>query len=1353
MKHLKGILGVVIGIGLAYAGVAFAVSISVPSAPVGTQGNTLVSTSTGAYVVASTTELHADTFPGSDMGAKINAAYAALPATGGRIIVPYGSYSFSTPIVFGTNRKIVYLYCTSGGGASNNAVGGTTLTYTPSTGNAITVNTNNYIVGGSGIENCNIQGTNGTTARSTVGVSEGGGNGAFSFALIGVNVSGFGTGVQWNSNTSFNMIDRSSIHFNGRNVDEPDTSGANCENMRISNSVIADSNNQAGGVTDLFGLAVQESGNCQMNIVNTSFDDNQIYVNQFGGTANVWTLTNVHFENPNQHTYNYIDTLANVPATEVNLIGGDMMNDVVAGMPSYISMGGDLHMDGTTIDGNNNVTTPVTRIASLDNSSNNATISWVGLKNNGKGATYVYNNVPFSPYGYGTGLGDTSFYIGSSSPLRSGFVGIGTSSDIYGGWAKLAVQLNSANDAYSNAFAIGSSTGTATTTLFSISNTGSIFTQLANGCISAASGILTSSGSSCGSGGSSFGKSWEIIAGLFGANVLSPTTTIPIYVPGTGTSTIANTAGVLDASAFAGADMGAKINTAYAAAVPGTTITVPTGTYSVATTINFGTAGKGITLNCAIGTQLNYTGSGDLIDVNVGQTNGANSSINNCHLYGSGTTTASVALRLGGSNGARNFTLNNSQIENFGSTTSSGAITTGANTYIINFNNDFIHHNGKNYYDGSASNAGENIYFTGGTLADCKPIADNCVDFPTASTASVSFTNVSIVDAQVHIGSIVRAVNCTNGHMENPAADNIPKYTFIKIDSSSFTNVTVNGTAFLNGANTQRPTQFISNGAFLTVVAATTEDYGGGAKGVTNFITNTGNGWTKVSSINKQDSAYTNLWASTGGTGTLDYSQEDNGELGIGHNIYLTSTAGESGLFFNAVNTSLPGIKKDASNNVEFVANNAINAQDQTYFAPTGFWGIGSSTPSAKLTIQSNAVGSNAQYMFLIASSSITGTASSTLFSVSNIGSTTLASTFGTCSGTNALTTNSSGTIVCGAITGSGGGSVGNWFTPSTFGTSAVNATSTLIKFNTGIASVASSTIGDGTQIGGLTISGGATTTGVAYFGGGMKIATLLNCNPSNSNQALTTDANGLLSCNTVNNTGAFPFTPSALGNSTSTLIIDTAGMLSTASTTIGNGTIAGGLTVSGGATTTATSTLGGVFIPTDVLQIGTKKQQTLSQFAIDQTNLTGGTTTIYWSNDNGATGTGGSGGDSVSLFASLSGTFGNTNVGGSLSFSRTNVGGSGTTDFLIRTTNGTTMTDRLRILGNNGNVGIASTSPNGKLTVLTAASSTPNLILDATSNGGCIIVKDTTGGTYTELYTQGGSLLSKVATSLLACN
>ena len=86
----------------------------------------------------------------------------------------------------------------------------------------------------------------------------------------------------------------------------------------------------------------------------------------------------------------------------------------------------------------------------------------------------------------------------------------------------------------------------------------------------------------------------------------------------------------------------------------------------------------------------------------------------------------------------------------------------------------------------------------------------------------------------------------------------------------------------------------------------------------------------------------------------------------------------------------------------------------------TGTLGLGSTTPAAQLAVHALSYLTNTS-LFQVASS--TASATTTLFSISNIGSTTMGM-FGTCSGSNALTTNSSGTIVCGAVT-SGGASFG----------------------------------------------------------------------------------------------------------------------------------------------------------------------------------------------------------------------------------------------------------------------------------------------------------------------------------------
>jgi len=50
--------------------------------------------------------LVANQFAGADLGAQINAARAAVPAEGGEIVCPPGTYSYSTPIVLTKNVKL-----------------------------------------------------------------------------------------------------------------------------------------------------------------------------------------------------------------------------------------------------------------------------------------------------------------------------------------------------------------------------------------------------------------------------------------------------------------------------------------------------------------------------------------------------------------------------------------------------------------------------------------------------------------------------------------------------------------------------------------------------------------------------------------------------------------------------------------------------------------------------------------------------------------------------------------------------------------------------------------------------------------------------------------------------------------------------------------------------------------------------------------------------------------------------------------------------------------------------------------------------------------------------------------------
>jgi len=93
----------------------------------------------------------ASQFPGSDIGAQVVNAYAALPSTGGTILVPSSAncYQYSTPITFTTAGKPATL---QGTGTSP-----TCLLFTPANGNAITLDWGSSISAGGGasrILNC-----------------------------------------------------------------------------------------------------------------------------------------------------------------------------------------------------------------------------------------------------------------------------------------------------------------------------------------------------------------------------------------------------------------------------------------------------------------------------------------------------------------------------------------------------------------------------------------------------------------------------------------------------------------------------------------------------------------------------------------------------------------------------------------------------------------------------------------------------------------------------------------------------------------------------------------------------------------------------------------------------------------------------------------------------------------------------------------------------------------------------------------------------------------------------------------------------------------------------------------------
>lgn len=148
-----------------------------------------------------------------------------------------------------------------------------------------------------------------------------------------------------------------------------------------------------------------------------------------------------------------------------------------------------------------------------------------------------------------------------------------------------------------------------------------------------------------------------------------------------------------------------------------------------------------------------------------------------------------------------------------------------------------------------------------------------------------------------------------------------------------------------------------------------------------------------------------------------------------------------------------------------------------------------------------------------------------------------------------------------------GGGSSFSYLFPS-------NATSTTIKFSGGFLVTASSTFTTNPHLATASSLLKTDSTGLisgATNGTDYTLLTAFTCTSGDFVSALT--ASGGHTCSTPSGGGsAYPFSGS--GNSTSTLTQFNGGLTAFASSTIGDGTAAGGLTVSGGATTTGNTFL-----------------------------------------------------------------------------------------------------------------------------------------------------------------------------------
>jgi hypothetical protein len=271
----------------------------------------------------------------ADSTAAFNAAYTALPATGGSIFVPPGNYVISTGINFSTNHKPVLLYGSPGGAS--------TLTCTNTAGTCITLEYGTDLVMGKGIRDLTLTGPGHTT--TSVGVQIGVTNGAQGTTISNSKIQSFGTDIQFGSNTWIVKLDHLMVRDATHAVIFP-TSCTGCgENIEWDHVTFADQ--PTASANNYVWLQAGEH-----KMVACSFDQAQLTIgNGSSAPGAIVTLTSPHFENPNYVAqpgfYDFIVIGSHV-ANHLNMMGASFNQDCLtagscpgwAPAPEYILQGG-----------------------------------------------------------------------------------------------------------------------------------------------------------------------------------------------------------------------------------------------------------------------------------------------------------------------------------------------------------------------------------------------------------------------------------------------------------------------------------------------------------------------------------------------------------------------------------------------------------------------------------------------------------------------------------------------------------------------------------------------------------------------------------------------------------------------------------------------------------------------------------------------------------------------------------------------------------------------------------------------------------------------------------------------------
>jgi hypothetical protein len=243
--------------------------------------------------------------------------------------------------------------------------------------------------------------------------------------------------------------------------------------------------------------------------------------------------------------------------------------------------------------------------------------------------------------------------------------------------------------------------------------------------------------------------------------------------------------GAIDPAQFAGSDIGAQINAAFAACTGNSIhLQIPPGRYSFSTPVAF--SGSCVPQIDAAGVEMDYTGTGQAITfsgLNISGSFGAPKYLRGLHLVYTGTEAASVTgIAIGDTSGSRRpaccgtgIRLEDDWIENFGIDLLFGSNAWNFSAIGSYFSADT---NGKLLvsFPATATNSGESLRFTNSTFFSTGAFLTNAIDIANgAVSSSWDGDNFNNVEVELVAGNN----NMSSPYWENPSAAIPPGHFFL----------------------------------------------------------------------------------------------------------------------------------------------------------------------------------------------------------------------------------------------------------------------------------------------------------------------------------------------------------------------------------------------------------------------------------------------------------------------------------------------------------------------------------------------------------------------------------------------